>query len=89
MSQPNQNHVDLFIGKDKHIYFIGTRFLVWKVVNEILNGSTDEEIYARYPDLPRGSCYSARTYYSVHKEEMDDIIRASIGKTVTKKAAVG
>ena len=89
MGQHDQNHVDLFIGKDKHIYFMGTRFLVWRVINAILNGSTDEEIHDRYPDLPRGSCHSAKTYYEVHKEEMDEIIRANLGKTITKKAAVG
>jgi uncharacterized protein (DUF433 family) len=84
MNQPDQTHVDLFIGKDKHIYFMGTRFLVWMVIDAILNGSTDEEIHALYPDLPRGSCHSAKTYYEVHKKEMDAVIRANAAK-----AAVG
>ena len=81
--------VHLYIGKDQHIYFMGTKVHVWKVISEIISGTSEEEIHDAYPDLPRGCYQSAKVYYSVHKEEMDEVIRAGLGRTITKKAASG
>ena len=85
----SKHPVHLYIGKDQHIYFVGTKFHVWKVISEIISGASEEEIHDLYPDLPRGCYRSAEVYYSVHKEEMDEVIRASLGRTITKKAASG
>jgi uncharacterized protein (DUF433 family) len=59
-----------------HPRVAGTRIRVANVVLWTEQGKSPDEIVAAYPQLSLADVYAALAFYSDHREEMDQLIRA-------------
>lgn len=62
-----ENSLDKFIVSDPHIAhgtptFVGTRIMVWQVLELLEAGKNESEILEAFPTLPKGSIKAALGY---------------------------
>lgn len=59
-----------------HARIRNTRIPIWTLVSFSLQGANDDELLRNYPNLSPADLSAAWTYYSQHRDEIDQAIAA-------------